>query len=498
MPIFVFIAFLCLGIALRQGALMDPDTGWHIAAGDLIRELGRLPAHDPWSYTAQDQAWYNISWGFDVAISVLHGLGGLPAVVVATALLYALAVALTSALALKTSQSVIAAALITVLVGYVLLPGMLARPQIVSYLLAPTFYAILRFGGQKTLWLLPVLIMIWANVHGAFLAGFVIIGMFFIEAVTKGDRRRAARLLAAGALCSAAALVNPYGWRVLEAVQLTMNSAMRDVLMEWRPADFSTLNSATLLTAAVILLSAIYERRIPLADKMLACFWLAIGLSSARMLHFAAILSAPYLAQALALRLKASPIAALIERRDCAYRADLARAPVRYALGLVGVAVAGAAFTAPAQRALDGGAGFATAPEHIAPDAALDFVNAHYAGVRLYTRYGFGGYLIYRERGAIPVFVDGRADTAYPREVLKDAVTIGLLDRSRTMNAESEASWRALVARYGIEGFLAKKDAALDAYLSRTPEWAKVYEDEFATLFIHSAMTRRAAGDANK
>lgn len=490
MPLFVFIVFLCLGLGLRQGALMDPDTGWHIAAGDLIRELGRIPETDPWSYTAQDHPWYNISWAYDVALSLLHQAGGLPAVVVATVILWALAVTATGAIALKSSQSVIAAAAATALAGFVLLPGMLARPQTVSYLIALGFYAILRFGGPKALWLLPLLALVWANAHGAFLAGFVIIGTFFIEAAVAGRRRRAATLVVVGALCAAASLVNPYGWGIIHAVQLTMDSAMRDVLLEWRPADVSTLNRATMLVGALVLLSALYERRIPLADKILACFWLAVGLSAVRMLHFAAILGAPYFAQALALRLERSPVGAFVAGRDRTYIEDLKRPVVRYALGLAGVALAVAAFAPPVQRALADGTGFASMPDHLAPDAAIDFAKAYYPHARLHARYGFGGYLVYRERGATPVFVDGRADTAYPRDVLEDAVSIGFMDPRRDFDADSEAAWRALVERYAIDGFLTSSGTRLDAHLARSAEWTRVYQDDAATLFIRSDLAR--------
>lgn len=487
MPFLVFIAFLCIGLALRQGALMDPDTGWHIAAGDLIRELGRLPETDPWSYTAQDQTWYNISWAYDVALSLLHQAGGLSAVVVATIVLWALAVAATGAIALKSSQSVIAGALTTALAGVVLLPGMLARPQVVSYLMALAFYAILRFGGPKTLWLLPMLTLVWANVHGAFLAGLIIMGMFFIEAVAAGRRRRAGALIAVGGLCAAAALINPYGWWIIEANQLTMNSAVRDVLLEWRRADFSTLNNATILVAAFILLSALYERRIPLADKLLAVFWLAAGLSSARMLHFAAILGAPYIAQAAALRLKDLPVVgAFVAGRDRAYADDLKRPAMRCALGLAGVALAVAAFAPPVQRALAGREPFVAMPVRVAPDAAIDFAKTRYPGARLYAEYGFGAYLIYRERGAVPVFVDGRADTAYPRQVLKDALVLAFLGPDRPRDAEGEAAWRALAAKYEIQGFLTSNRTRLHFYLSVTPAWTAVYNGETATLFMRS------------
>lgn len=490
MPFIVFIAFFCLGIALRQGTLMDPDTGWHIAAGALIRSDG--PPHvDPWSYAAQGATWYDISWAYDAAVSALYDLGGLPAVAAASILFYALAVALMGAIALRSSKSLIASVMTTALLGFVLLPGMLARPQTVTYLLILAVYAILRWGRPRAIWTLPVLTMIWANIHGGFLAAFVILGAFFLETLGAKDYKRGVRLVAVGALCGLAALVNPYGWGIFTAAQLTMHSAMRDVLMEWRPLEFNEASPAVFFIGAFVLVSALFERRIPLADKILAGFWLAMGLSSARMMHIAALLGAPYLAQAIALRLRQSPFGSAFEQRDNEYSRDLARPGVRAVLAGVSVLIVALGFAPPAQRALAAnGEAFVEMPPHIAVDGALDFAKTHYKGARIFANYGLGGYLIFRDRGATPVFVDGRADTAHARATLQDAIVIDFMNPRKAVDADYEAKWRALVERYGIEAFLTARNARLDAYLSRAAGWTRVYADDDAAFYVRSDLAK--------
>ncbi|CAK9039345.1 Uncharacterized protein SCF082_LOCUS23006 [Durusdinium trenchii] len=493
MPWILFIAFFSIGIALRQGALMDPDTGWHIAAGDLIRAQGGLPSTDPWSHTAQDQSWYNISWAYDVVLSIVHQLGGLPAVAVFSVLLYALAVAGIAAIAMRSAQSPVAALLTTVLLGFVLLPGMLARPQGFSFLLILAFYAVLRFGRLKSLWILPVLTAVWANVHGGFLTGFVILAAFFAEAFASGRAARAVQIAGVGVLCSAAVFINPYGFDILQAVQLTMGSAMKEVLAEWRPMSLAGVSAATLFVAAFVLVSALFEKSIPLADKLLACFWLAMGLSSARMMQVAALLSAPYLAQALALRLRQSPVGAFVEAKDRAYGKDLARAGVVGALAFFAAGVVSASFLPPVQRVVAGEAeAFVKFPTHHAPDAALDYMLRHYPSIRVFNGYGFGGYMIYRERGAAPVFIDGRADTAYPRDMLADAVILGQMRSWRgSVKESSDDEWKALADRYALEGFLINVRGRLYEKLSGAPEWVEVYKDETAVLFVRASLAER-------
>src|SRR6202012_259691 len=60
------------------------DLGWHLAAGDLIRQQGAVPPHDPWSFTAATQPWLNLSWLWDVLASALYQQTHLAGLVILT------------------------------------------------------------------------------------------------------------------------------------------------------------------------------------------------------------------------------------------------------------------------------------------------------------------------------------------------------------------------------------------------------------------------------
>ena len=87
--IYIFlISFLCV-YYVSNGALMlgHYDLGWHLAAGDVIRQQGHVPLNDPWSFTAADKQWFNLSWLWDVIASVVFqyaGFGGIIFMVVAS------------------------------------------------------------------------------------------------------------------------------------------------------------------------------------------------------------------------------------------------------------------------------------------------------------------------------------------------------------------------------------------------------------------------------
>jgi len=71
--IYIFlISFACVYYISNASLLLAHyDLGWHLAAGDLIRERGDIPFQDPWSFTLGDKQWYNLSWLWDVIASVL-------------------------------------------------------------------------------------------------------------------------------------------------------------------------------------------------------------------------------------------------------------------------------------------------------------------------------------------------------------------------------------------------------------------------------------------
>src|SRR5580704_2509394 len=69
--IFVIAATCSYYVTIAPLLLGHTDLGWHLAAGDLIRSQGSVPAHDPWSFTAGATRWYNHTWLWDVLASLL-------------------------------------------------------------------------------------------------------------------------------------------------------------------------------------------------------------------------------------------------------------------------------------------------------------------------------------------------------------------------------------------------------------------------------------------
>ena len=128
-------------------------------------------------------------------------------------------------------------------------PHLLARPHVLAL---PVMVAwaghLIAAADRRTVpsfWLLP-LMMLWANLHGGFVFGLVLIGAVAVDAVLGADpasqKSLLARWFAFGVAALAASCITPYGWNALLASQkiLALGSAL-PLIREWKPADFESL-----------------------------------------------------------------------------------------------------------------------------------------------------------------------------------------------------------------------------------------------------------------
>lgn len=105
------------------------DLGWHLAAGDLIRDQGHIPFRDPWSFTSGGRQWFNLSWLWDVLAGVLFqhtNFAGLILLVVACG---AVIVGSLASICLGSGASAIAVC-ISVFSACLLYPAFAAYPNI--------------------------------------------------------------------------------------------------------------------------------------------------------------------------------------------------------------------------------------------------------------------------------------------------------------------------------------------------------------------------------
>jgi hypothetical protein len=442
------------------------DLGWHIAAGDLIRERGAVPLQDPWAFTLGDKRWYNLSWLWDVIASVLYQHAGFAGIVLLVVACGAIIVGYLTFAALRSGASA-AAVCITVFASCLLYPCyeaapntyLAASPNISTMLFAVIFYGeCLRRRGW---FLLPVMMVLWVNLHGGFMLAFPIIGVFAGVALLRRDWTNFRNYCLAGVLCFAAIFVNPLGWHIHDGVMATMGHFIQANIGEWRPYFHNMEIPGSIpgmaYAVAFVALELWYRnsKPVPLEPRLLAWLFLALGLYQFRYAAFFFIFSTV-------------PMALHVDRLlpERLARFDIRRAML--AAGVVGVLVLPLAF-------------IQVRPALALPDMLSDedagYLLAHSTHSRVLNHWNSGGLLIFRTHGSVPMFVDGRAATAYPDELLRDYLKLVQWEID-------EAAWDNVISKYKVDAVLwIRGHEQLRQFLVGRRGWKEDYTGAYMSLY---------------
>ena len=491
---FVLPALLVLRLGGVSFLLGDGDTGWHLRTGQWILRNGRVPTTDLFSYTKPNAPWFAWEWLWDVMFGWLHLHFGMPAVILGSLFLICTVSSLVYLFARKMSGNPVIAMAVTLAGAVASSVHWLARPHLVSLLFVLIFAATLESadaGRFRRLWLLPLLTVLWANLHGGFFVGVVLIGIYAAGQVCAAllepkrlDRQaawiRSGRFAITAGACAAASLVNPYGYHLHAHIYQYLTEKYHfDRITEFQSLNFhhpSAPYLALLMMAGVAgAFWHLARRRYTWSLLLLSWAWLA--LIAARNIPIFVICAAAPIAVALTEMLRSLTVARLapwlgksarsIERfademsvLDMPWRAQLASAG---ALALLVVLC-----YAPATRAAMGAE---YSPKRF-PTAAVKMLSAAGSSRRIFTTDTWGGYLIYRLYPQTRVFVDGRSDF-YGPEFGEGWIRI----------IDIKQGWQHQLEQYGVNTVLLPSEAHLTGALRESRNWRLVYEDGTSAIF---------------
>lgn len=464
--VFVFFTISVGFLYFNAPALFSShDVPWHIAAGDYIRAAGSIPLHDPWSYTAGDTPWYNISWAWDVLSSVIVKYSGYEGLYVFTIMFCSLILTVLGYSLFSRKELKEGPVSITVcLVGFVLWESLYARPQLVTYMMVLLFHHFLHHSRANPTRLLPyvllpLLTVIWANCHGGFLAGFIIIGAFGIEAYCTRNFVWLWRLILTGLLCTLSTLCTPYGVDMFFAVQSTLFSVVTPYITEWRSFSYGTFFGMSIFFVSFVFVSSFKDESITMSDRILAALWFIAAIYSVRNFAIFAILASPYFA----LRLQQS-----IVLQDHPF-VDTIKNRFRMAILSFIIAVL---FIHPTTRYYfylkDN-----VYVENQTPFDAIDYIANEHPDVRFMNHYDLGGHILLRAPD-ISVFVDGRAGTAYPESILEKAIAFSV----------GSEGWEQTLNEYKVNGVIVRPDMPFPP--SFHENWHVVYDDMAADVYLRN------------
>ncbi len=493
----LLLAGLTLGTA-AQLLLRDAGIGWHIRAGQLILATRSIPHTDPFSSTMQGKTWYAWEWLFDALVAASHHLAGLNGVVFISALVIACTFALMLRGMLGRGANLLVSILVLLLALVASSVHLFARPHILTWLLTVVWFGVLeRFeddGKTVNLLWLPLLTLLWVNVHGGFLVGFGLLAIYFASAFVKwiaapkdDDGALAQRLKAvflAGILSFAASFANPYGYHLhIHIYRYLTDHFLMDHIDEFLSPNFHGLGQRCF--AAMVLLAvvatAMARRKVGLSHLLVILFAIYAGLFAARNIPVSSILLglivAPLISDwvrgiardhevAMGARWLAARIDFFGSRMallDSKLRGHLWPA-VAIALGLW---VCGHDGRLGAARLVD--ARFDPARF---PVGAVDFLHGSATHEVVFCPDRWGGYVIYRSYPQVLAAVDDRHDL-YGAEFLKRYLKI----------LHGEPGWENELDGLHAAWVLVPAESTMASLLEETHRWDIAFKDDTAIVF---------------
>lgn len=482
--VIVVVVFLAI-LAMSTHPSIDSDTWWHLRAGQWMVDEGQMIREDVFSYTSAGKAWQYPGIWVQVMMFKLFdwfGPGGLN-------LWVSLTVTAIFGFVWRTmTGNDLFKAFILLLAAISSAIYWAARPYLISYLLFAIFLYILERNHHKEksrlLWLLPILMIVWVNSHGGFLAGFILWGPYFLETIGKwivAKRQERAEeiqvlqkawknLFWVGVVLLLSTLLNPQGFNLWSLPFTTVaRQAEQLFIAEWQSPDFHnpTLMPFAWMLMLALALTGASKKRLSLHEILLLVGFGILGLVSVRNIFFFVIIAPAILA-----RLGSEVVVDWGIVFGIQTKLDFSQSPTKAGaiINSILVVVVGLFALLRVVSYLPVSINQEAIEEQF-PVAAVEFLQTEALPGRMFNTYNYGGYLIW-SLPEVPVFVDGRAD------LHQDEI---IMTWYRIINGADE--WKDVFEEWDIQFVLVEPGVPL---LSKLDEagWKTIYEDDVAVIAV--------------
>lgn len=471
----IFLLF-ALFLAHKQD-ISIADVGRHIRNGEFFFKDSRVLFTNFYSSTESGFPALNHHWGTGVLFYLIWRVVGFEGLHVFYAALYLLSFGVFFLIAKKQS-GLVAAGLSAILVIPILAQRTEIRPEGFTYLFAGLFLWLLvdwrERKGKIThlLILLPVMEVLWVNLHIYFIMGPFIVGVFWLDSIYY-SRENVRKLFLLLVLTSFATLVNPFGiqgaiapFTIFQNYGITVaeNDPVWVVDRYYGVFAYDTLNLkivSALLALSFILATIKRPREIQLPYVLFAVVFSVMAWFAIRNMVLFGLFSVPIMATNISVT--------FARARDGWVRIFL---PAVFLLLVVAIVFFSNGMLSDIFRlSPEKGFGLATGNS-----SAAEFIKKNRLRGPIFNDYDAGGYLIYYLFPGERVFVDNRPE-AYPAAFLKQVYTPMLF---------SENVWHDFDTRFGFQTIVIHKSMDTSFFANarlNDPQWRCVFDDPFFVIF---------------
>jgi hypothetical protein len=467
----------------------DGDLARHLRLGEIMLDRRGLLREDVFSLTRAGDTFLAFEYGSELLYAAAYRAAGLAGVAVLAGLVLALTYALVARFVIRRGGDPLLAYLVSMAAAVLSAAHWLARPHLFTMLFVVLLLELLQRTDRRALLLYVPLFAVWANLHGGFSFGCVLIGLYaageVLEGLIGGSREiwfpRARHHVAALGVALASTLLNPHGFALLAHVfAFFRNQAIMRYTQEFFSPDFHTINGKIFLLVLLIVIGvlACSRRRPTMPVLVVTLATIAFSLLAQRNIELFALTALPLVALHLDQEWRALPVlrrAKAVFEREQAGDHPWVGAAVASVL-LAGLAVAGGSV-----------AGVPIVPNRF--DESAFPVRAVAAGRvaeldgRMFNNFIWGGYLLH----AWPeqrVFIDGGTDH-YGEKLFDEYVQVWNL----------EPGWGDVLQQWDITMTLLPPESRLAHELTRDHGWTQWYCDSIAVILRRPPAPARSARD---
>ncbi|MEO5887450.1 MAG: hypothetical protein ABIQ77_07295 [Anaerolineales bacterium] len=481
---YILVAAIFWGIAASGPKILnfDGDLPRHLLTGSLILESGQVPQFDLFSYRTVNKPGIPHEWLAQVIFFVSYELLGLSGVVLLTAVIVTATWLLVYKQTFAHSGSLLSAILFTSLAIGASLIHVLPRPHLFTYLLTAVWVIVLeriRNGQARIWWLLPLLMLLWVNLHGMFVLGIIILGIYFIGGMLDDSpliwltSSTGKSMFAAGIFALFATLFSPSGIKIWETIfALGSNTYITARIPEYQSANFHEPETWPFILILLLLIISFARNvaKTPWPHVLLVAAFAGIALYTSRMMPLFAIVSAPIAAKSLADWTRQE----YPEGRYATMEKNITRINAS-SNGFIWIPIVAIMVTALFQsgKTIDPQSRGNAFDERFFPVQATAWLESHPQSGHMFNEFDWGGYLLLNLWPAQQIFMDGHTHI-YGEELTREYEQVVTLS----------PGWENILTKYNIEWVIMRANASLINALSSSGNWSIAYQDETATILI--------------
>jgi len=279
-----------------SGEIADTDIWLHLMTGRHTLETHALTVPDPFSYTSNrisaaypgeaKTRYFNLTheWLAQIGMYLIYTVTGFPGLVLSRALLLVAFCALVGLMVWWRNHGFLRSIGAAVTAGAVAINFQQSRPFLVTFVFLAVTMAILE--RRRWMWALPVVFLLWANMHGGYFMGWAVLGAYCGEALLNRLRKLPVPgerdLWLVTAACFVASAINPNGLRVIEIMINYRGSSIQASNLEWQYPAFWEPSAYSLVLFGSLIVMLIRHRHTRPADWLLYIVFAAASLLAVR------------------------------------------------------------------------------------------------------------------------------------------------------------------------------------------------------------------------